>query len=197
MHSCFLCGQQPPCTKCGWCDPPTGLICSRGRSRTRGYLFTNGNKFSFPCRPASDRTEVAGAEAGAALDAAALIDQVLLARLAGDTVHRTGAAASATAHALLGEDGIAHQRAADACTAIALLYVLNILIAEVAQGREHRVGRRLPQPAQAAALDGVRQLFQLVKVVRCRGRRSCASGCPACGACHRGRGCICRTTPPG
>ena len=72
-----------------------------------------------------------------------------------------------------------------------------VLVAEVAERAEHRVGGRLAQPAEAGVLDHVAERFEQVQI---------GCGCPAPGRsvargggaarCPRGRGCTCRTTRP-
>ena len=62
-------------------------------------------------------------------------------------------------------DLVVQQRLADARRAALVHDVRHILVAEVAQGGQHRVGRRLAQAAQGVVLDVVAQLFQLVQIL--------------------------------
>ena len=112
-----------------------------------------------------DRREAAGAVAGAAFDAFALVDEVGLARFAGDAADRAGAAAGAASDALIGQDQIAHQRMADAGAAIAIADMLHILVVEMSQRGERGIGRRLAQPAEAGALDGMAQSLQQLQIL--------------------------------
>ena len=56
------------------------------------------------------------------------------------------------------------QRRADARAAVLVADVLDVLVAEVADRREHRVGCRLPQAAQRGVLDHFAQLDQPLDV---------------------------------
>ena len=54
---------------------------------------------------------------------------------------------------------------ADACRALLVSYMSDILVAEVAESRENRVGRRLTERAERRALDEGSQLFETVDVL--------------------------------
>ena len=75
--------------------------------------------------------------------------------------------------------------------------VLHELLAEVADGGEHRVGRGLAQAAERRVLDRVAQVDQPLDVPLLRPcPRRCGPGSPASAWCRSGRACTCRTTRP-
>ena len=80
----------------------------------------------------------------------------------GNCANRALARTSRTALTLFRIDDVAQQALADAGGALLVNDVSNILVPEVLQGGQDRVGSRLAEGAQRGALDMVAQLFQLV-----------------------------------
>jgi len=96
----------------------------------------------------NDGGKLATFHANAALDTLGCVDGMRLLHLAADGTHRTFLGAERTAAALIGKDHILNESLTYACRALLVLYVGNILIAEVTEGAENRIGRGLAQSAQ-------------------------------------------------
>src|SRR5665648_1009132 len=111
-------------------------------------FLTAGRGELFDAGPHLDRSELADLAAGVALDA---VDGALL-------------GAERAAGADLGVDVVRDQRLALARRAAPLADVRVQLIAEVAQGSEHRVGRRSTESAERAFHDVARELLQQLEV---------------------------------
>ena len=116
--------------------------------------------------------ELAVADTGAALDALGGVDDHGGELVAGgdvvgaeDGVDGAALGALAAADALLGVDDVAHQLLADAGAALLVDHVLHVLVPEVVEGGEDRVGRGLAEAAEGAVLDDGGQVAQGVEVV--------------------------------
>ncbi len=91
--------------------------------------------------------EFAGVGAGAADDALGLVDDMGLFLLAADGAHGAFFGAGRTALALGRVDARLGERLALAGRAMLVEHMRVVFVAEIAQGRKHRVGRRLAQAA--------------------------------------------------
>ena len=100
----------------------------------------------------------------AALDAPGRIDHVRLLLLAADAVGRALLGAEHAAGAGLGVDVVRDQRLALAGRAALLVDMRFVFIAEVPDGREHRVGRRAAEGAERALEDVVGELLEQLDV---------------------------------
>src|SRR5665648_610531 len=127
-------------------------------------FLTAGRGELFDAGPHLDRSELADLAAGVALDAVAHVDDVGLFLLATDAADGALLGAERAAGADLGVDVVRDQRLALARRAAPLADVRVQLIAEVAQGSEHRVGRRSTESAERAFDDVARELLQQLEV---------------------------------
>src|SRR5450830_346106 len=127
-------------------------------------FLTAGRGELFDAGPHLDRSELADLAAGVALDAVAHVDDVRLFLLAADAAGGALLGAEHAAGAGLGVDVVGDQRLALARRAAPLADVRVQLIAEVAQGSEHRVGRRSAESAERAFDDVARELLQQLDV---------------------------------
>src|SRR5450759_1180533 len=127
-------------------------------------FLTAGRGELFDAGPHLDRSELADLAAGVALDAVAHVDDVGLFLLATDAADGALLGAERAAGADLGVDVVRDQRLALARRAAPLADVRVQLIAEVAQGSEHRVGRRSTESAERAFHDVARELLQQLEV---------------------------------
>ena len=118
-------------------------------------------------RPHLDGVELADLAAGVALDAEVLVDHVELLLLAGDGAGRALLGAQPAAGAVAA-DVVGDERLAAAGRAALLVDVRLVLVAEVPERGEHRVGRRAAEGAQRA-LDDV--VGRAPRAARCRPAR--------------------------
>ena len=101
-----------------------------------------------------------------ASDAAAPVDPVNLLAPAADRPGVARLDAQTAARALVRIDPEFHQGQADLCRAFSIEDVRFVLVVEVPQGRQHRVGSGLAESAQGARTDSFSQLRQRVHVFR-------------------------------
>src|SRR5450830_856861 len=127
-------------------------------------FLTGGRGGLLDAGPHLDGVELADLAAGVALDAVAHVDDVRLFLLAADAAGGALLGAEHAAGAGLGVDVVGDQRLALARRAAPLADVRVQLIAEVAQGSEHRVGRRSAESAERAFDDVARELLQQLDV---------------------------------
>src|SRR5512135_3058152 len=107
-----------------------------------------------------DAVTLARFDAGAALDALLLVDEVHLLDGADDRVRGTPVNAGMAAVALLRVDLVFDQGRAYACWADTLADVSLVLVLEILNGRQHRVGGRRAQRTQATILHHYAYLAQ-------------------------------------
>ena len=111
-----------------------------------------------------DGVELADLAAGVALDAVGDVDDVRLLLLAADAARGALLGAERAAGAGLGVDVVGDQRLALAGRAALLVDVRLVLLAEVLDGGEHRVGRRAAEGAERAVDDVVAELLEQLDV---------------------------------
>ena len=151
------------------------------------------------CYIPSTALRLQACRAGPALDAQIGVDVMRLLLLAGDGAHRALAASTVRSP----------------CTSAGLISGRNSALQrpvrqrfwntwssysspEISQGGEHRVRRRLAQPAQRTFLHGVAScLQQFQRVSRRPGPRSCRPAGPALPGALRGKARTCRTIRAG
>ena len=110
--------------------------------------------------------KAAVAHAQAAVDALVLVDGVRAFDGAGDSIHRAVAGAESAALALVGINLKVDEVAAYSGRAALLHHMGDILIPEVFQGGQHRIGGGLAQGAQGGVLQVVAQLLDGVQVLQ-------------------------------
>ena len=124
----------------------------------------DGHGSSPPSLPDLDRAEAAGRPAVTALDAQRRVDLMRALAHAGDGLDRALARAGGATHAHVLVDRVRDERTALARRAALVADVRLELVAEVADGGEHRVGRGLAEAAERAILDGVAELLELLDI---------------------------------
>ena len=134
----------------GTAFPLIGFVC---RSRLASRFDDDGI--------AGDGVKTADFITGPALDAFALIQIVRLGTGPGDSAGRTDLDAALAAGALLLDDPINDQVAADGRRTALVHDMGQELLPEILERRQDRIGRRLAQPAERSALDRAAQLLQL------------------------------------
>ncbi len=100
------------------------------------------------------------------MDALALVDDVGCLHRARDGVHRAVPGAQGTALALARVDDVPGEVAAHPGGAALLHHVGHVLVPEILQGGQHRVGGGLAQGAQGGVLQVVAQLLDGVQVLQ-------------------------------
>src|SRR5262249_41165198 len=110
--------------------------------------------------------QIAGFDAGRAFDAQLLVDAVRLLLFAGNGAHGAGGNADSASLALDRGDFRTEQGLSLAGGAAFFVDVLLVLLAEVAQRREHGIGRRFAEAAQRPELHRAPELFEQVEGLR-------------------------------
>ena len=118
-------------------------------------------RFSLPLS-LIDGAELTFLHAGAALDTLVLVDDMGILHGADDGAGRAGSRAERTAAALIPVNVVGEQSLADSGGTALLLDVGLILVTEIPQSGENRIGSRLAQSAQGVGLYIMAQLLQLV-----------------------------------